>query len=139
MINFTNVNTAPRPKRARLCKHSPMRQRIPLFMLLGVAFLWGCQGGAAPSAGQKTERPANLVDCPEKRPEICTQQYDPVCGFAAPGVPLGDGQSSGKEWARGDAIQPNPHRTFGNACSACAKPDVIGYTPGACEASTTEE
>ncbi|WP_157209931.1 hypothetical protein [Marinimicrobium agarilyticum] len=73
------------------------------------------------------------MDCPENRPDVCTQQYDPVCGFAAPGVPLGDGQSSGQEWARNEAVQPNPHRTFGNACSACSKSEVIGFTAGACD------
>lgn len=133
MINSTNVNTAPRPKKARLSKRSSMRQSIPLCALLSVAFLWGCQAGTDSSSEQKTELPANLVNCPENRPEVCTQQYDPVCGFAAPGVPLGDGQSSGKEWASDDAVEPNPHRTFGNACSACGKPEVVGYTPGACE------
>lgn len=132
MINPTNVNTAPVPEKVR----SPGRlfQYWPtaLLALLSVAFLWGCQAGIDPSGEQASRLPDDLVECPESRPDVCTQQYDPVCGFAAPGVPLGDGQTSGQEWASNDAVQPNPHRTFGNACSACSQSEVIGFTEGAC-------
>ena len=52
-----------------------------------------------------------LVACEEPRPQVCTMQYDPVCGFT------GDIQ----------------YKTYSNACSACSDASVSGHSPGACE------
>jgi hypothetical protein len=65
----------------------------------------------APSAGEaKSSRP-ELTACEDPRSQICTLQYDPVCGFAS------DGNS----------------KTYGNACSACADETVSGHRAGACK------
>jgi len=48
--------------------------------------------------------------CTDPRPEICTQQYAPVCGVRDDGS----------------------RRTYSNACSACADTDVVGSLAGAC-------
>ena len=50
--------------------------------------------------------------CEDPRPEICTMNYEPVCGFTA------EGNSE----------------THSNACSACSDPKVIGYQEGSCAA-----
>ena len=62
---------------------------------------------AAVSAGSANE----MVACTEPRPEVCTQDYQPVCAV------LRDGSL----------------RTYSNGCSACSDPAVTGYREGACE------
>ncbi len=52
-----------------------------------------------------------LVACEEPRPQLCTMQYDPVCGLTA----------------------NNQYKTYSNACSACSDASVSGHSPGACE------
>ncbi len=52
-----------------------------------------------------------LVACVEPRPQMCTRQYDPVCGLTA----------------------NNQYQTYSNACSACSDASVSGHSPGACE------
>jgi len=52
-----------------------------------------------------------MVSCPEPRPQICTQQYRPVCA----------------------KLQDGGFKTYSNGCSACTDPSVTGYREGACE------
>lgn len=49
--------------------------------------------------------------CPDTRPEVCTQQYDPVCASTGAGR----------------------RQTFSNACHACADRRVQAYRPGRCD------
>ena len=65
--------------------------------------LAGCQQTAAP-------RP-DLTLCEEPRPEVCTREYLPVCGY----LPAADA------W-----------NTYGNDCTACADEGVEGWKAGAC-------
>ena len=53
----------------------------------------------------------NVKECPKIRPEVCTQDYRPVCA----------------ELESGDM------KTYSNGCNACTHPDVTGYRDGACE------
>ena len=48
--------------------------------------------------------------CREPRPEMCTQQYDPVCG----------------QFSQGGS------KTYSNWCSACSDKAVESYVPGEC-------
>ncbi len=52
-----------------------------------------------------------LATCEEPRPQLCTMQFDPVCGLTA----------------------DNQYKTYSNACSACSDASVSGHNPGACE------
>ena len=52
-----------------------------------------------------------IIACTEPRPQVCTQDYRPVCAV------LKDG-----------SVQ-----TFSNGCNACSDPAVTGYREGACE------
>lgn len=49
--------------------------------------------------------------CEDPRPEMCTMQYDPVCG----------------------QLDDVTYKTYSNACSACSDRKVIRYRPGECE------
>ena len=51
------------------------------------------------------------VTCPEVRPEICTMDYNPVCGS------LSDGSI----------------KTYANGCGACSDRNVNSYSAGECK------
>ena len=53
----------------------------------------------------------SYIQCEEPRPEMCTQEYVPVCGK------LIDGSL----------------KTYSNGCSACSDKKVVGYTSGPCQ------
>jgi len=52
-----------------------------------------------------------FVACTDPRPQLCTMQYDPVCGR------VGDGDDA--TW-----------KTYASDCSACGDPAVSGYRAG---------
>jgi len=58
----------------------------------------------------RSEPAADLVLCEEPRPEICIQEYKPVCA----------------------SMRDGTRQTRPSACSACSDPDVIGYEMGPC-------
>jgi len=85
------------------------RERMVMIVLLAGFTALAC---AQSSAVEETvsSRPV-LVACEEPRPQLCTMQYDPVCGLTA----------------------DNQYKTYSNACSACSDASVSAHTPGACE------
>ena len=52
----------------------------------------------------------NHVICKDPRPEICTMNYLPVCGFNS----------------------DNETKTYSNACAACSDKQVVSYKDGEC-------
>ena len=64
---------------------------------------------------------AEVVQCQEPRPEMCTQQYDPVCATLDSGVRCVTTPCDSTETA-----------TYSNGCMACADPAVFHYVAGAC-------
>ena len=55
--------------------------------------------------------------CPSQRGEVCTMEYNPVCGRMVGATPDVAG-----------------YREYGNACTACSKSsNAIGYYEGTCE------
>ena len=94
-----------------------MPSKLSLIVALIVAALLstGCSqdgnGTADPVAVESS--PADLpgfIPCTEPRPEMCTQQYAPVCGVYGVGT----------------------RRTYSNGCVACSDQEVVGSLPGAC-------
>lgn len=55
--------------------------------------------------------PSYSNSCPDKRPQMCTMDYRPVCGTTESGE----------------------LKTFGNACGACSDATVRGFTEGECK------
>ncbi|MCG8634171.1 MAG: META domain-containing protein, partial [Desulfobacterales bacterium] len=62
--------------------------------------------GAQTQDTGKTE----AVVCKDPRPEVCTMEYDPVCGEKKDGL----------------------MKTYGNGCTACSDQEVIRYRYGEC-------
>ena len=52
-----------------------------------------------------------MVACKQPRPQVCTQDYRPVCAL----------------------LQDGGFKTYSNGCNACSDPAVSGYREGACE------
>ena len=87
-----------------------MKRDLALFTTaaLFVASVAGCAN--SPAKDDQANIGIEYRACTEPRPEICTMQYDPVCGQMADG-----------------------HRkTYASDCSACSDQLVLGYTPGEC-------
>jgi hypothetical protein len=82
-----------------------MIRAIRTFTLNAVIVLTfvGCAADTSP------EDP-DLTACSDPRPEMCTQDYRPVCAVLANGT----------------------RRTASNGCTACSDPDVTGWVDGAC-------
>lgn len=53
----------------------------------------------------------NIVSCKDPRPQMCTMDYNPVCGF----------------------ISPNQIKTFSNGCGACSDSKVLSHTNNVCQ------
>ena len=52
----------------------------------------------------------DLILCEKPRPEICTREYNPVCG----------------------TLQDGSNKTGATACTSCSDPNVVGYKVGVC-------
>lgn len=79
-----------------------------VFYVLIIGFALGC----ASNSGVNNEQPVlNITACEDPRPQICTREYNPVCGV------LKDGSL----------------KTGSTGCTSCSNPDVVGYTMGACQ------
>ncbi|MGD8934395.1 MAG: hypothetical protein PVF35_06430 [Gammaproteobacteria bacterium] len=59
---------------------------------------------------QPAINPEDMTLCSNPRPEICTMEYEPACGYSD------NGES----------------RNFASACTACSDITVVGYLPGEC-------
>ncbi len=86
--------------------------------------LAGCVGGGPDAPGDEA---AKLIECTNPRPQVCTQQYDPVCALRDTGIRCVTTPCDSTEWRR-----------YSNACMACADPDVYGYQPFDCKPDTNE-
>ena len=82
--------------------------RITLLMSLSLS-LFAC---ASYSEKNDINEPGalDLILCEEPRPQVCTREYDPVCGT------LKDGSTT----------------TGSTGCTSCSDPNVVGYKMGAC-------
>ena len=88
-----------------------MRKSLILLLILFACSACSQNEPAEPGA-EETPVPdtAGLNLCTEPRPEICTMDYNPVCGVHEDGS----------------------RRTYSNGCSACSNVNVVGSLPGAC-------
>ena len=79
--------------------------------------LVGCSASSADPAGSRS---ADFVVCEPPRPEICTQEYVPVCA------------------ERRNSEGAVERVTRSNRCRACSEAEVTGFDPGACGADPIE-
>ncbi len=96
-----------------------MPRKLSLFAVSAV-LLVACQTQVNKPSQQPLPTPetkATEMHMCQSRPEICTMQYEPVCGYDRAGRQL---------------------HTYGNACSACGQPEVQGFTLGECNGSQSQ-
>ena len=82
-----------------------------------------CQSTTNKVTKPEVNKPAT-VSCTDPRPQICTQEYIPVCATKDTGIRC--------------VTTPCPSTekvTYPNACTACADAKVYSYVTGACESS----
>jgi hypothetical protein len=82
-----------------------------LSLLLGISADGKVQRPVITEVPQPGEPAADLVLCEEPRPEMCAQEYDPVCA----------------------SMKDGTRQTRPSGCSACSNPDVTDYEKGPCE------
>jgi len=85
-----------------------MRTAAAVAMLF---LLSACAAGPERQGDNALETPSDLQQCTEPRPQICTLEYRPTCGF--------DAETIGTDYA--------------SPCNACADAAVVGYRHGACD------
>lgn len=95
-----------------------------LLTLVGCSKGGGSTSGASEPAAESTgtEAPSArrmFIECPPETRgvEMCTMDFNPVCGTHADG---------------------NPPQTYPNMCAACKDPNVVGYSTGECDSGEVE-
>lgn len=92
-------------------------------LLAGLLLLSACADTYAPEHSKDTARnDSAYIACEEPRPEMCTQQHEPVCASRDTGIRCVTTPCDSTEW-----------KTYSNACMACADHDVYGYKNNACD------
>lgn len=85
--------------------------RIMKIWLLAVLGLWLMACASSDEKNDINEPGAtDVILCEEPRPQVCTREYNPVCGT------LKDGSEV----------------TGSTACTSCSNTDVVSYRMGAC-------
>lgn len=86
---------------------------------------WEAAGYPVAASGSPGESPDTLppsyAACKDPRPEICTQDYRPVCAQRDTGIRCVTTPCDSTEWV-----------TRSNGCSACSDTNVLGHRPGKC-------
>ena len=98
--------------------NSAMSFKTRLFMTLCATGLIACSN---PEPGKPVAN-EDAVVCKDPRPEMCTQEYLPVCATRDNGVRCVTTPCESTETV-----------TYSNGCMACSDPAVYFYHPGACE------
>jgi hypothetical protein len=79
---------------------------LKVYIFIGLLSVTACGSTQQPLAINMES-----IKCPEVRPEMCTMDYNPVCGSSS------DGSS----------------KTYSNGCNACSDPKVTSYSQGECK------
>jgi len=99
---------------------------LPLIVLLAACSQAPVASEPSPppaSDPPKQEEEKKPVVCPEKRPEVCTMIYAPVCATRDTGVRCIRAPCPSEEQV-----------TKSSGCNACSDPKVISYVEGDCPA-----
>lgn len=79
-----------------------------ILLLLSSSLVFACAAYDKKEASVST---SNLILCKDPRPQICTQEYNPVCA----------------------TYKDASKKTGASGCTSCSDPEVTGYIMGACE------
>jgi hypothetical protein len=90
-----------------------------IFDVIMLIFAFSAAAYAAPS--QQPETREKWVVCTDPRPQVCTEEYNPVCAQ----------RDNGIRCIQAPCPSTDPV-TYGNACKACSDAKVYAYRPGKC-------
>ncbi len=82
-------------------------------LLLMSLLISACAAYSEKSAAPST---SELIACEEPRPEVCTNEYNPVCA----------------------SYKDGSKKTGATGCTSCADHEVTGYTMGACKTAVAD-
>lgn len=89
-----------------------MKVTLKMSPLIAVLLFSGCSLFNTEHPGEENKNLNSYVtQCPEKRAEMCTMQYDPVCGF----------------------LMDKSKKTYSNSCTACADNKVTSFEKKECQ------
>ncbi len=80
---------------------------LPSLLLITVA----CETTVAQNTDSESPKEISIVKCTEPRPQICTNEYKPVCA----------------------TLKNTKKETYATGCTACADKYVISYIQNVCE------
>ena len=83
----------------------------PSVLYRSILFITYLLIAACASTQQPHSEKMGTIECPELRPEMCTMDYNPVCGYLSDGT----------------------FKTSSNGCNACTDPEVVSYSEGECK------
>ncbi len=99
-----------------------MKSIVLSLLIAGLTlFVVSCQSGSKQDGDSRGNPFQQYTECKDPRPEVCTQQHEPVCAKRDTGIRC--------------VTTPCPSEeniTITNACTACSDPNVYGYVPGEC-------
>jgi len=72
-----------------------------VFIVINLMIVTGCASN---------QNKTSITICKEPRPQICTQDYSPVCA----------------------KLKSGDYRTYSNGCTSCSDTNVVGYIDKAC-------
>jgi len=96
----------------------------PAAIIIALALLApgiGCSANGTEAEATTEPSAAIAKECSDPRPEMCTQDYRPVCATRDTGIRC--------------VTEPCPaseQKTYSNACSACSDPKVMRWVAGPC-------
>jgi hypothetical protein len=98
------------------------------FLILLAPILYcGCSAQVPQSQSDLNTIQDDMIYCESPRPEVCALNYLPVCAERDTGIRCVKAPCPATE-----------HKTYSNACGACADPKVVGYIAHSCPSTAGE-
>ena len=95
-----------------------MKTVLRIVIVLALPITGACSSNANTASG---EIPTSVILCEEPRPEMCSQEYRPVCATRDNGIRRVTRPCNTTELA-----------TYSNGCTACADTSVFSYRLAEC-------
>ncbi len=106
---YLDLDSASEASMVRFVWHEQTKALV-LYGIVVSLQVGGC-ANTKPHEIQTTESSPNVIQCTEPRPEMCTQEYLPVCA----------------------ELKNGTKQTYASGCVACSDANVVSYRSDPCE------